>query len=262
MNHAWFRGGWWDPLTMAWKDVASASAYARPPITEGDPSPGATLFVPLTLAPGASRTISVRLAWYSPHTRLRRGTDPGAAASAVDAASLPTHQPWYAGRFPSIDDVGAYWGANYADLRQKSQRFADTFYDTTLPPEVVEAVAANLTILKSPTILRQLDGRLWAWEGCFDQHGCCSGTCTHVWNYAQAVAHLFPVVGAHAARDGVRSVAGRARPPGLPHRAPDSPAGARLPRRERRAAWRDHEGASRLAHQRRHARGSAACGPR
>ena len=57
---------------------------------------------------------------------------------------------------------------------------------------MTEAVAANLSILKSPTVLRQDDGRMWAWEGCSDASGCCHGTCTHVWNYAQAVPHLFP----------------------------------------------------------------------
>ena len=36
------------------------------------------------------------------------------------------------------------------------------------------------------------DGRLWAWEGCHDLGGCCYGSCTHVWNYAQAIPHLFP----------------------------------------------------------------------
>ena len=68
------------------------------------------------------------------------------------------------------------------------------FYDTSLPAEVIEAVAANLTILKSPTVLRQADGRLWAWEGCNDNSGCCHGSCTHVWNYAQALPHLFPAL--------------------------------------------------------------------
>jgi hypothetical protein len=55
-------------------------------------------------------------------------------------------------------------------------------------------VAANLTILKSPTVLRQKDGKLWAWEGCHDLGGCCHGSCTHVWNYAQAIPHLFPAL--------------------------------------------------------------------
>jgi len=57
---------------------------------------------------------------------------------------------------------------------------------------VIEAIAANLTILKSPTVLRQRDGKLWNWEGCGDNSGCCAGSCTHVWNYAQAIPHLFP----------------------------------------------------------------------
>ncbi len=88
----------------------------------------------------------------------------------------------------------AYWRDHYDELRRNTRRFSDCFYDTTLPPEVVEAVAANLTILKSPTVLRQADGRLWGWEGCCDGSGCCAGSCTHVWNYAQALPHLFPAL--------------------------------------------------------------------
>jgi uncharacterized protein (DUF608 family) len=91
-----------------------------------------------------------------------------------------------------VEAVADYWEKNYADLQSKSKLFSDAFYASTLPPEVMEAVAANLTILKSPTVLRQYDGRLWAWEGCGDDGGCCHGSCTHVWNYAQAMSHLFP----------------------------------------------------------------------
>lgn len=57
---------------------------------------------------------------------------------------------------------------------------------------MTEAVAANLTILKSPTVFRLPDGNLWCREGCHENMGCCHGSCTHVWNYAQALPHLFP----------------------------------------------------------------------
>lgn len=189
VNYAWFRGSWWDPLTMAWNDIARGAAYQRPPLTEGAPSPGATLFVPFTLAPGAVKTITLRLAWYVGRTDLRMGNDP-----KDKPAIQGTFQSWYAGRFSGIDDMTAYWREHYDALRANSQRFSNCFYDSTLPPEVIEAVAANLTILKSPTVLRQADGRFWAWEGCNDSDGSCYGTCTHVWNYAQAMPHLFPAL--------------------------------------------------------------------
>ncbi|MBM3554007.1 MAG: hypothetical protein FJX47_00455, partial [Alphaproteobacteria bacterium] len=70
--------------------------------------------------------------------------------------------------------------------------FAHALHDSTLPSAVLEAVSANLSILKSPTVMRQHDGRFWAWEGCRDDVGSCFGSCTHVWNYAHAIAHLFP----------------------------------------------------------------------
>jgi len=190
VNHAWFRGGWFDPLTMAWKDISTGACFSRPPVTEGGPSPGATLFVPLKLTRGESKTIVLRLAWYVGETALRVGKDPKSVARAVPG----NYRPWYAGRFAGIDAVTRYWRDHYAKIRGKTQRFSECFYDTTLPPEVIDAAAANLTILKSPTVLRQVDGRLWSWEGCGDNSGCCAGSCTHVWNYAQAIAHLFPAL--------------------------------------------------------------------
>lgn len=192
VNRHWFRGAWWDAVTLAWKDVVDAAAYDAPPPSEGLPSPGATIFVPFRLQSGASRTLVLRLAWYSGRTHLRSGDNP--FQWPWPKVEGETYRPWYAGRFADIDAVNAHWRDRYQDLRQASAKFRDCFYDTTLPPEVVEAVAANLTILKSPTILRQTDGKLWGWEGCDDNFGSAgsTGSCTHVWNYAQALAHLFP----------------------------------------------------------------------
>jgi len=157
-------------------------------------SPGASLFVPITISPGETKTVRVMLAWYVPVTNLRFGTDPQGAPKVENATcgSSSFYVPWYAGKFKSLEEIADYWRLKYDFLREKSVLFRDTFYDTTLPAEVVEAVAANLTILKSPTVLRQTDGRLWCFEGCSDDRGCCHGSCTHVWNYAQAIPHLFP----------------------------------------------------------------------
>lgn len=192
VNHSWFRGDWWDALTLAWKDVEQGASYDAPPPTTGAPSPGATIFVPFRLEAGASRTIAVRLAWYCGVSSMRSGED--SFTWPWPEAQGETYRPWYAGRFRDIEAVNSYWRERYDGLRRASERFRDCFYDTTLPPEAVEAVAANLTILKSPTILRQIDGAIWGWEGCDDNFGSAGGTgsCTHVWNYVQSLAHLFP----------------------------------------------------------------------
>ncbi len=192
VDHCWFKGGWWDSLTLAWKNIQEARLLDNSPVA--GPCPGASLFVPFTLKPGEEKTVRLMVTWYVPKTDMRLGRDaPDAPLSeGGEFGSASTYIPWYAGRFKDIKEISRYWRQNYDDLRRKTSLFTDAFYDSTLPPEVVEAVAANLTILKSPTVLRQTNGRLWCFEGCSDERGCCNGSCTHVWNYAQAIPHLFP----------------------------------------------------------------------
>ena len=190
VNAAWFRGDWFDPLTLAWRDVETGACYERQAPAEGNPAPGASLFVPFTLAPGERKRLTLRLSWFVGSSQLRAGEDPEPASGVAPQS----YKPWYAERFKAIEEVAAHWSAEYKGLRERSVRFSESFYDSSLPPEVIEAVAANLAILKSPTVLRQADGRLWAWEGCNDNKGCCHGSCTHVWNYAQALPHLFPAL--------------------------------------------------------------------
>ncbi len=195
VDNCWFRGGWWDPLTITWETVMKGETRKTDAVDKD--APGASLFVPFTLAPGETRVIRLMMAWYIPDTNLKYGKDPDVKESEVCSdqscsCNEPFYKPWYSGKFKGIDDVINYWKTNYNDLRAKSELFKNSFYKSSLPPEVIEAIAANLTILKSPTVLRQSDGRLWSYEGCSDNSGCCTGSCTHVWNYAQAIPHLFP----------------------------------------------------------------------
>lgn len=205
VNTAWFRGGWFDPLTIAWQAVRDASAEDAGPLTEGGASPGASVYVPFKIEAGKERLIRLLFSWYVPYSTLRHGRGPDDAWApgggccdsdegppALETARTRNYRPWYAAKYGSVTDVAKDWRAGWSGLREKSRRFSECFYRCTLPPEVMEAIAANLTILKAPTVLRQQDGRIWAWEGCHDKSGCCSGSCTHVWNYAQAMPHLFP----------------------------------------------------------------------
>jgi uncharacterized protein (DUF608 family) len=197
VDHCWFRGGWWDPFSMAWNHVEKGEIKPVAPVDKD--APGASLFVPFTLKPGEEKKIVLLMAWYVPDTHLRIGDEPTSPKDSTVpnlSLQLPSkyHKPWYSSKFADIDAVADYWKDHYSELRGNSSLFRDAFYKSTLPPEVTEAIAANLTILKSPTVMRQYDGRFWAWEGSGDSWGSCHGSCTHVWNYAQAVSHLFPTL--------------------------------------------------------------------
>jgi uncharacterized protein (DUF608 family) len=204
VDYCWFRGGWFDSHTLLWNNIEQGNTPANP-VSAG--AAGASVYVPVKLKPHESKTVKVFLAWHVPHSDIKAGIGPDDNKSPVikqKAKCIPGssccspgltsayYEPWYAGKFRDVLEVAKYWRTAYADLKGKSELFSRAFYGSDLPPEVLEAVAANLTILKSPTILRQKDGKLWAWEGCHDQFGCCNGSCTHVWNYAQAISHLFP----------------------------------------------------------------------
>lgn len=187
VDGCWFRGGWFDPLTVEWNKVAAGSVRERSckEFTEG--SNGASLNVPLSIAPGDTQTVRLNLVWYVPTSNVSHYD------SEVNQGYKPEHyEAWYSHRFASIDELSAFWKENCESLRERSKLFSDTFFASTLPAEVLDAVSANLSILKSPTVLRQHDGRLYCYEGTGDTSGSCPGTTTHVWNYTQAIPNLFP----------------------------------------------------------------------
>jgi hypothetical protein len=195
---------------MTWESIRKSEMKKVDSVESG--APGASLYVPFTLSPGAERKIKVMMTWYIPVSTIRHGGDakdddkcaPGwgccttaaelGAEIADEAYVKGNYKPWYSSKFKNIQDLAKAWNSNYDDLFHRSKLFSDAFYSSSLPPEVTEAIAANLTILKSPTVMRQYDGRLWNYEGCGDSWGCCHGSCTHVWNYAQAIPHLFPAL--------------------------------------------------------------------
>jgi hypothetical protein len=126
------------------------------------------------------------IAWHFPNAAVSAGYPAGVTA--------PQWRPFYAGRWGDAAAVTADLCDGYDVLRARTLAFRDALAASTVPDAVLDAVTSNLAILKSPTVLRQENGNVWGWEGCFVAGGCCHGTCTHVWGYAQALPHLFPAL--------------------------------------------------------------------
>jgi len=96
----------------------------------------------------------------------------------------------YGGRFGNAADVAQYVATNSDRLVRDTRLWHDTWYDSTLPWWLLFRINSTVSNLATTTCQWWQDGRFWAYEGC----GCCHGTCGHVWNYAHALARLFPAL--------------------------------------------------------------------
>jgi len=170
-----------------WEVVTSSLTF--PPQVTGN-APAGTIAVPFTLAPGGTVTIPFLITWHFPiveHWR-RPKDDKGCECPA------PTWRNWYATQWADAWEVAIHVHTNFARLHEETRRFHRALFTSTLPRHVLDAVSSQISILRTPTVLRLEDGTLYGFEGCNETSGCCEGSCTHVWNYAQALPYLFPAL--------------------------------------------------------------------
>ncbi|WP_310560742.1 GH116 family glycosyl-hydrolase [Flavobacterium sp.] len=131
------------------------------------------------LKPGESADITFIVSWYFPNLLLPQNKN----------SKGENKGRYYSKRFENAAAVAAYIANNYEDLYTKTIAWRNCFYeDATLPHWFLNRTFANTSILATETSFILEDGRFWGWEGI----GCCSGTCTHVWHYAQALGRIFP----------------------------------------------------------------------
>jgi uncharacterized protein (DUF608 family) len=184
VKRAWLRGAWYDYLQEFWDDLRADGRLDDlgydTPSAMGTTDTG-TLGLRDTLAPGERKAYHFFLTWHFPNR-------PGGWGKRADAPMRNR----YAARFDSSWDVAGYLAEALPRLEQQTRRFHAALFGSTLPPAVLDAISANIVTLRSPTCFWLDDGRFFGYEGCFDAAGCCEGTCTHVWSYAQTLAFLFP----------------------------------------------------------------------
>ncbi len=183
----WVRGEWWDDLQIFWDDLADDGRLQD--LKEISPSPeGRTDIGSLglmdELQPGEEAVLPFIISWYFPIflnyfdvVREQRGK---------------IFRNHYAERFSDSWQVAEYFVRHLPELEKKSELFRQIFFSSSLPPYVLEAISSQMATIRTATCFWLEGGHFFAFEGCSDRRGCCPLNCTHVWNYAQALAFLFP----------------------------------------------------------------------
>ena len=199
----WFRGSWFDDLTIYWHDFTAPGAFANRSYPE--PSGGAgggfgrddtgVLAARIGVAAGETRSVRFVLAWSFPNC-VNYWHPVGVEQEQRDAPPPELEagewRNYYATRFADSAASAGYCLREWQRLHGETLAFRDALYASSVPPAVLDAAAATLSVLNSPTVLRLEDGTFYGFEGVRVDQGCCEGSCTHVWNYAYAMPFLFP----------------------------------------------------------------------
>ncbi len=151
-------------------------ASASPPTPRDQTAYGAVATT-VTVPAGKSIEVPFLLTWHYPNK--------------YNAA-----QTWmgchYATQWPDARAVMREAVTGFPKLRERTERFRQTFYDSTLPYWMLDCVTANAAISRHiGVVFRIANGDIYGWEG---SNGCCQPTCTHVWGYEQSLAYLFPAL--------------------------------------------------------------------
>ena len=182
----WERADWFDDVQRFWEDF---SDDGRMEPSDETPSPDnetdiGTLGLVATVAPGETVRLPFILAWHFPNRENYWNFEEAVRGKRVGNE--------YATRFADAWDAARYTAENLARLESQTRLFHDTLFQSTLPDYVLDAVSSQISTMRTETCFRTADGRFHAFEGCADSVGCCPLNCTHVWNYAQTPAFLFP----------------------------------------------------------------------
>uniref|UniRef100_UPI003568F19A GH116 family glycosyl hydrolase n=1 Tax=Stieleria sp. TaxID=2795976 RepID=UPI003568F19A len=137
----------------------------------------------LTLQPGEETTVSFALSWRFPNANYV--TSFGRKPGAHDIN-------FYSTLWPTAVDAAAAVAARETELHGTTRTWVDTWYDSTLPHWLLERTFVTLNCMQT-----QLAERLALQDGMYNLDegvNCCPGNCTHVWQYAQGLARVFPVI--------------------------------------------------------------------
>lgn len=143
------------------------------------------------VGPNEEKTFEFVISWYFPN-RPKGWIEYDEDLERFRNGGYDTIRNYYATKFTDAWNVTEYVAGKMEELENPSRAFEEALFDTTVPAYVIDAVAANIMSMKSHCCFRIETGEFLGWEGIRDYVGCGQGNVNHVWNYATAVAALFP----------------------------------------------------------------------
>ncbi len=192
---SWEISTWSSPLLPFWEDLSDDGTLApanfqstiRTP--KGKPPVGkvGSLCATQDIPEGEDRAFTFLLAWHYPNRTPERCS--WSAPKGEEKTRIGNH---YSRRFGDAWEAATFAAEHLGELESGTRAFLEAMNETTLPEVVLDAAMSNLSTLRTNTCFQTADGRFHGFEGCYNENGCCFGSCTHVWNYELMLAHLFP----------------------------------------------------------------------
>ena len=184
---------WFDAWHLLWDEFSAGhplrASVRNEPAVETTPTDELTgvLVSDIEIATGTTGSVPITIAWHVP--------DRPRASLGFAAPSDPGRvRNWYADQWPDAWAVATAATTDRMTLLERTTRFRDVLFGSTLPSDVRDAVSSQMSTIRTTTCTRLADGTLHAFEGCNDSSGCCALDCTHVWNYEQSLAFLYPAL--------------------------------------------------------------------
>ena len=134
----------------------------------------AVISTKLTLAPGEKDKVRFVISWYMP-LAMNFWDSLKPSAEEIDPQTHSQEQileiqneyyeknlwkNYYTRYFTGADECVYYCLSQWERLYEETDMYRQLLFSSTLPKDVLDAVSANVSILKSPTCLRNYDGSI------------------------------------------------------------------------------------------------------
>lgn len=191
-----YPGEWRDDMHVLWSDFSSDGVISpnhetwisqyKPPGYNENSNRNSVILVQIDLSPGQEITIPFYMAWYFPDRTFGSGETFGTAAAGKVFSN------YYKKLFADESEALNKFIEQQDELRSQTKAFSEALQNSSFPAYVIEALTTQAASIRTNLMQVTEEGNVHGFEGVLSTGWCCPGTCTHVWNYEQALASLFP----------------------------------------------------------------------